>query len=179
MPRHSTLGLLLFALLIFMPAQLLATPSVVSVTPPTGSGLSQTFSFQYSDPNGWQNIAAADMWISGPGGTCYTMYDPTANALYLRNDSATGWLGPITLGTAGTEQNSLCSIDASKSSSAGTAGNTLIVNLAITFQPAAQNGEYTIYGSATDKEGNSSGHGQTIGSWEYQNRRTLCPRLSV
>ncbi len=85
-------------------------PSLVSVTPSSGSGLGpQTFSFVYSDPNGSGYLNEVMALFSPTGGfpnACYFLYIPTANSLYLFNDAGTTWLGPMTLGTAGTLQNS-------------------------------------------------------------------------
>jgi len=48
------------------------SPSVDSLTPvdiTTNPGVPQSFTAVYSDPDGWQNIAAANFYLSGNGGT--------------------------------------------------------------------------------------------------------------
>ncbi len=88
-------------------------PSAVSVTPSSGTGLTQTFSFLFSDPNGFTDIAATDMLINGPFGSansCYTTYSRSLNQLWLLNDAATSWGASIMLGSASTLQNSQCMV---------------------------------------------------------------------
>ena len=111
-------------------------PTVGSVTPSSGSGSSQTLSFVYSDPRGYAAIKyvyvdVANSYLNGVG-SCYLLYFPNANALYLANDAFTVWLGPVPLGMTGTLQNSQCSIDAGSSSAPGNNTN-LTVNLAFSF----------------------------------------------
>ncbi len=109
MLKSATLCVLLLYLLLFLPVQVLAAPTAGPVTPNSGSGLTQSFTFQCSDPRGWQNINVADMLINSASdefpngsGSCYTMYYPATNTLYLVNDSYDGWLGPMALSTAAT-----------------------------------------------------------------------------
>ena len=113
-------------------------PAAVSVTPSSGSGSTQTFSFLYSDPNGFGDLPWAQMifnaTLSGAS-ACYTHYDRASNAVLLLNDGATAWLGPVTLGTASSVQNSQCTVNAQTSSGSGV-GNNLTVTLALTFKPA-------------------------------------------
>jgi hypothetical protein len=64
---------------------------------------------------------------------CYLLYVRGSNAVDLANDAGV-WQGPVTLGSASTLQNSQCSVSAA-SSWASLSGNTLTLNLALTFQP--------------------------------------------
>ena len=141
-------------------------PSVVSVTPSSGSGLGpQTFSFVYSDPNGFGYLNKVMALFSPTGGfpnSCYFLYIPAANSLYLFNDAGTSWLGPMTLGVAGTLQNSQCSVNVGSSSASGS-GNNLTMNLAVTFTSSFA-GMQTTFMKANDNGGQSSGW-QIIGSW--------------
>src|SRR6185436_7414252 len=86
-----------------------SVPTAVSVTPSSGSGSTQTFSFQYSDPNGFTDIPWVQQLIPSPtlsgASACFTHYDRASNAVLLLNDAATAWLGPVTLGTANSVQN--------------------------------------------------------------------------
>jgi hypothetical protein len=111
-------------------------PVAVSVTPSSGSGSSQTFSFVYSDPKGFAAIYNASAIINSSlslAGGCYFTYSRAGNALYLANDASTAWLAPVILGQNGTTQNSQCTVNTAASSALGT-GNTLTLNLALTFQ---------------------------------------------
>jgi hypothetical protein len=110
-------------------------PAAVSVSPSSGSGLSQTFTFVTSDPNG-----AADLYrtvitfasASNPSAPCVIIYIP-AIGVYLINDSVTAWLGPVPLGTSSALQNSQCSVNGT-ASSMQTSGNTRTLNLQVTFK---------------------------------------------
>ena len=113
-------------------------PSAASVTPSSGSGPSQVFSYLFSDPDGSADIAAAQMLIQAtlsPANSCYMHFEPATSRLWLTNDSGVGSTGPITLGGSGTLQNSQCIVDAVGSSSSAS-GNNLTVNVALTFKPA-------------------------------------------
>src|SRR5262249_4073983 len=111
-------------------------PAPVSLTPNSGGGIAQTFSFQFSDLKGAHDIAATAMNINsvlGWAGSCGAYFDRGNNQLYLINDAGNGWLGPQTLSVPGILQNLECSIDLG-ASTASVNGNTLTINLAITFQ---------------------------------------------
>jgi len=123
----------------------------VSVTPSSGTGSSQSFSFVFTDPAGYAAIRSVSLLFNssliGNAG-CYVLVYPLSNALYLANDANTGWLTPLTLGGAGTVQNSQCAITAAGSSAAGS-GNTLTVTLSLSFQ-AAFKGTRNVYMEAYD-----------------------------
>jgi hypothetical protein len=141
-------------------------PSVVSVTPNSGSGLGpQTFGFVYSDPNGYTDLRELRAQFSSTGAasnSCYLKYARNANSLYMLNDAGTSYLGPVTLGVAGTLQNSQCSVNAANSSASGS-GTSLSMNLAITFT-ATFAGKATISMYAVDNLGLTSGW-QNMGTW--------------
>jgi hypothetical protein len=142
-----------------------APPQNVSVTPSSGSGSSQTFSFVFSDPSGFTNLSTAYMLINATlnwPGTCYTYYDRSANALWLLNDAASLWLGPLTPGSAATMQNSQCSLNGG-GSSVSVSGNNLTVNVALSFK-AAFAGAKNIYLNAQDTGGLWS-NWQQRGTW--------------
>jgi hypothetical protein len=135
----------------------------LSVTPSSGTGSSQNFTFVFADPRGYAAIQSTSILINsaliGQSG-CYVLYYRASNVLYLANDAATGWLPPITLGGSGTAQNSQCTITASGSSAAGS-DNTLTLTLSIAFQPALH-GTQRIYMEVYD--GSDSGWLQK-GTW--------------
>jgi hypothetical protein len=143
-----------------------APPSLVSVTPSSGSGLGpQTFSFVYSDPNGFAYLNSLKALFSLTGGfpnSCYFLYIPSAHGLYLFNDAGTSWLGPMTPGVAGTLQNSQCSVNVGSSSASGSANN-LTMNLAVTFTSSFA-GTQTTFMKADDNGGQSSAW-RIMGSW--------------
>lgn len=113
-----------------------SSPSIVGVTPNTGSGGSSVFNYQYSDSGGvsqlagvWGLIAAQ---ISLPN-SCMWEFVPASNAFYLLDDAAGTYLGPIAAGSSATLQNSQCILNGSLSS-ASTSGSTLTVGVSLTFK---------------------------------------------
>ena len=140
-------------------------PAVVSATPNSGSGASQTFSYLISDPKGDADLTQVWMEISSgltaTANSCYTRYDIGPNALYLYNDAATAWLGPITPGSSTTLQNSQCVLNAA-GSGASLSGNNLTVNVSLNFLPAFA-GSKNIYVSANSASLNTGW--QTEGTW--------------
>jgi hypothetical protein len=112
-------------------------PSPVSVTPNNGNSSAQTLAFTFSDTNGTADIASIQIDIAAAlsaSNACYLYYVPASNALYLANDAG-AWQGFVTVGVAGTMQNSQCAVNAG-ASSVTTSGNNLILNLTLTFKPA-------------------------------------------
>jgi hypothetical protein len=143
-----------------------STPVVTadSVTPNSGSGMTQTFGLQYSDTAGASDLTQAWVWFnatfaSSAANSCLLYYVRATNTLNLIDDGGTGWLA-ATLGS-GTLQNSSCAV-ALGSSTAPTSGNTLTLNLAITFK-AAFVGAKNIYMYVTNGTQNSGW--QTRGTW--------------
>ena len=94
--------------------------------------------------------------------SCYLQFNHPSNTLYLRNDAGTAWLGPVNLGSAGTLENSQCSVNSELSSFSG-AGTTLTVDLALSFK-AAFAGAKNVYMYAADTMGLNSGW-QQKGTW--------------
>ena len=138
-------------------------PSAVSVTPGSGGGSSQTFSFVYSDPSGYSAISYAEVLINSgntPANGCQIQYR-APNAVYLANDAGTAWLGPVNVRTISALQNSQCSINPASSSVSGS-GKNLTLNLAVSFKPAFA-GAKNIYLQANDANGGSGW--QQLGSW--------------
>jgi hypothetical protein len=135
------------------------------VTPSSGSGSSQTFSFVYSDPNGFADLPWVQVLINSPlsqASSCVLHYNRLTNQVSLVNDANTAWLGPLTLGAAGTLENGQCAVSGATSSASGS-GTSLTVNLALSFKPAFA-GVKTIYMQTQDTAGWGTGW-QARGSW--------------
>jgi hypothetical protein len=137
-------------------------PAVVSMSPNTGSGTSQTFSFVTSDPNGatdlaWTHISFAS--AANPSAYCYALVS-TAGVLLL-NDSGTAWLGPVTLGTATTVENGNCRLNGTNSSLQNV-GNNRTLNLDVTFKGLT--GSLNVFVAAVDLAGAASSW-ITVGHW--------------
>jgi hypothetical protein len=146
-------------------AQTPAAPQAVSVLPASGSGAAQAFTFTFSDANGHADIHSARILIHSQiqgANSCYLYYTKADNKLYLHNDAANALTAPLTPGAAGTIGNSQCSVDGAASSMTA-AGNTLTLNLAISFS-AGYAGAKNVFGFAQDLGSLLSGW-QTLGTW--------------
>jgi len=132
-------------------------PSLVSATPTTGTGMSQTFSYSVSSANGARYLMQLLVLISNGGsgaGACYVYYNRGENTLYLLNDSGTAWLGSP-LHSPGTISNSQCTLDAG-TSAAVLSGNTLTLDLVVTFAPGFA-GAKSNYAYVVDREDSTAG----------------------
>ncbi len=110
----------------------------MAVTPSSGSGTSQRFSFQVTD-----SLAASDLTsraescstrLRATSSACAVIYNRTLNTLALLTDAGGQPAGSLTPGS-GTQQNSQCVLNGG-GSSVSSSGNTLTLNLTLTFQPA-------------------------------------------
>ncbi len=142
------------------------TVDAVSVTPSSGSGASQTYTLQYSDTGGAANLQQAWVYFNGTladpaDNACMLYYHVASNQIYLLNDNATAWLA-ATLGTAAMLKNSQCTLNVA-ATTAAVSGNTLTLNVAMTFQPAYA-ATKNIYLYAVDISGANSGW-QQRGTW--------------
>lgn len=116
-------------------------PSVNGMTPPRSSGSGQTYTFNYNDSNGWQDLSVVNVLINtalnGIRG-CYVAFAPTgANSglLYLVDDAGDAggpFAGGLVLPGSGTISNGQCTINGSGSSVNGS-GNSLSLSLAMSF----------------------------------------------
>ena len=131
-------------------------PSAVSATPSAGTGLTQTFSFVFSDTGGFANLYWAQVVINSTLNgfhACYFSYNRGPNAIGLDGDNNT-WPNPVTVGSGGLLSNSQCTVDAT-ASSFSVSGNNLTLNVAITFSPSFA-GTKNIYMIAADNNGITS-----------------------
>ena len=131
-------------------------PSVVSVTPSSGSGATQTFTTVYSDPYGASIITAAYLLFNtsvSSANACYVEYNPLTNLLSLKNDAGTGSAGSLTPGSATTVSNSQCTLSGT-GSSYSVAGDTATLEAAITFSGSSAT---NIYLYAADKNSKDTG----------------------
>jgi hypothetical protein len=139
-------------------------PSVVSVSPNSGSGFSQMFAFLYSDPNGYLDMPGAVVLINSTlsvTNACYLSYNRNSNTISLYSDSATTWYA-LPVGSAATVENSQCRLVGAGSSVVGS-GADLTLTLNLTFK-AAFAGAKTVYMYVSDSGGLESGT-QSRGSW--------------
>ncbi len=141
-----------------------SAPSAVSVSPSSGFGTTQQFSFVASSPNGAGNLAVVKMLfnttLSRVNG-CYLTYVAAGNQLSLLSDDGTTSTSGVP-GTTGTISNSQCSVDLS-ATTVTASGNTLTVAPAITFKSRFTAGIQT-YMYVQDLLGMNSGW-KTMGQW--------------
>jgi hypothetical protein len=137
----------------------------VSVTPAAGGGLTQEFAAVYSDSNGLADINDVMLSVHSSSSLtngCVARYVRGTNQLFLMNDAGTAWLGPGTPGSAGTVQNSQCTLDP-QSSSTISAGNNLTVNYALSFAQPFQ-GQKSIFMNLSNNVSLSTGF-EIKGTW--------------
>src|ERR1017187_2220759 len=139
------------------------TVLAVSVTPASGSGNTQTFSLQFSDTGGATDLTSVSAVVSSTltsVSSCEVDYYRASNTLKLVTDSGVQPSGSLTPGS-GSQLNSQCTLDGA-GSSVTTSGNTLTLNLALTFQPV-YSGAKNLYMEAISPSGTAPW--QQKGAW--------------
>ena len=115
-----------------------APPTIVSLSPNTGTGPTVTFKAVFADPYGAIDLTELLLQINAAqsgANACFVYYQPSGNHLYLATNAG-AWITPaLTPGVAGTASNSQCTLNAG-SSSVSMLGNDLTVNVAVTFSSA-------------------------------------------
>lgn len=137
-------------------------PTANSVLPSSGGGPGALFSYEVSDPDGYQDIGWMYVIFNGTWTTinsCPVWYAPLADELYLADDAG-NWLGPMSPGAAGTLQNSQCTLDI-ESSSVVKAGTDITLNLDLTFH---QSGTRTTWLYGADLQFHTTGW-VPLGTW--------------
>lgn len=110
-------------------------PQVTSLSPSSGTGLTQTFTLVYSDPNGLSDLGYAAVLFNTSAkatNTCAVVYSLAANKLYIFNDAGTGYSNGVIPGSSSQASNSQCTL-AGAGSSFGTSGNSLTLKVALNF----------------------------------------------
>jgi Beta-propeller repeat len=123
-------------------------PSVDSVSPANGTGMSQTFTFVFSDTQNALNVTGMGMLFAtsvDKTNACYIFYDRIAGNIALTWDNAQGASYKPPNSTT-TLSNSQCTVG---TTSVSISGLSNIVTVAVTFTPAFD-GTKNIYMYATD-----------------------------
>jgi len=152
-----------------VPIAVPAGPAVGGVSPAYGSGSAQTFTFTFTDSNGWADLGVVDILINGSldgRQACYLAYSRAVNALYLVNDAGTELLPGLVMSGAGTLSNSQCTVSAGAPALTVT-GNTLTLTLGIAFSPAFS-GDRVIYLGARNFSDSATSGWQAVGTWSVQ-----------
>jgi streptogramin lyase len=156
----------------------------VGVSPASGSGLSQTFTFTFNDPAGFSDLYVLDVLVSTflDGRTaCYFALAPTGATtgyLYLVDDAGDGGYAPGTpmpLPSNNSLGNSQCALNGTGSSISSN-GNTLTLTLSITFN-AAFAGNKAVYMAARSKTQNSGW--QALGTWNVPGAAPAGPAVGA
>jgi hypothetical protein len=116
-------------------------PAVGGVSPARSTSLGQTYTFTFTDSNGFADLFVLDIltnsFLDGIS-ACYIAYVPTTPTngyVYLVDDAGDGGYvpgSPVGLSSGSVLQNSQCAINTA-GSSASASGNTVTLNLALTF----------------------------------------------
>ncbi|HYW47779.1 MAG TPA: hypothetical protein VE959_33230 [Bryobacteraceae bacterium] len=133
-------------------------PAAVSVSPAGGNTSSQTFTFVYTDPRGFQDLGVLNILVNNfldGRHACYLAYVVPSNTLVLVDDAGDA-AGPYAAGI----QNSQCAVTLV---SAVGSGNNLTLTLTIGFT-AAFAGDKIVQVAARDVSQNNSGW-QPLGVW--------------
>jgi hypothetical protein len=152
-----------------------SAPSYAPVTPSSGSGWQQTYSFTFSDPNGATDISWTQMDVGNSSGTansCVVFFgrgpgfgygDPSTGGFWLGDNAGQGWSGGGPVGQPGTLENSQCIVDVG-ASSLQLSGTSLTITVAASFKTGYA-AAHTIWDMAEDNEGLSSGGYYGAGSY--------------
>jgi hypothetical protein len=136
-------------------------PEATAVSPGAGNGASQTFTFTFSDPSGYQNLGVLDVLINNYLDgiqACYVAYSKYYGMLLLVDDggdSAGPYAGYLTVPSTGSMSNSQCTVSGTGSSVVGS-GTTIMLTLNISFS-ASFAGNRIFYTAARDTGTGNSG----------------------
>lgn len=149
---NSAVATALYSVQVSFPA----APSVGSATPNPASGLSNTFTLQYSDTFGAAYLNTVGVMFSSIVSTSYSCtvnYSPATNLIALLNDTGEGFTS-VAPGT-GTLSNSQCTINAS-GTSVVINGNNLTLNVSVTVS-SSFSGKHSIFMLANDNSSATTG----------------------
>jgi len=140
-------------------------PSADSVSPMnsmTEPMMSQMFTAVYSDPDGWQNIAAANLYFSGNGGMhnewLHYLAAPNLFTMMGTNDTCSP-------GQAKMLTNGYLTLDCSSSSISGS-GTMLTVVFQVTPEMPSSGIMYNMFSAASDQAG--AAYAIFAGTWQIQ-----------
>jgi hypothetical protein len=111
------------------------TVATLAVSPSSGAGSSQVFTFTVGDSSGYRNLFGMMVLITstqGASNSCMFMYDAASSSVSLADDAGTFSSYAMTVPGTATVQNDQCALSAAGATISGT-GNTLAVTVQITF----------------------------------------------
>jgi hypothetical protein len=142
-----------------------APPSIVSLSPNSGTGVTKTFTMVYSDPNGVSDLKQTRLLFNTSAtfsAACFVTYSPGTNQLFLYNDAGTGASAAVTPGSSAQVSNSQCTLKGT-GSSFSKSGNNLTLSVALTFT-GKFSGQKKVYLYAWGNDGLNSNWVQK-GTW--------------
>ncbi len=132
-------------------------PTVVSLSPNSGTGPSKIFTMSFSDPLGTADLTSLDFVFNtsaSSSSACSVIYTASSNHLFLYNDAGSALLSTaITPGVSGSVSNSRCTINGA-GSTLSKSGNSFALSPSITFS-AQFTGQQNVYLSAAGSAGNT------------------------
>ncbi|SPF50343.1 Virginiamycin B lyase (modular protein) [Candidatus Sulfopaludibacter sp. SbA4] len=146
---------------------LIGTPGAVVGSPAAGTGYTQSFTYQFSHPSGYQYLGVLNVLFNtvlDGRNACYLAYVVPSNTLLLVDDAGDAggpYAGSVALGSPNTIQNSQCSV--SLVSAVGN-GTTLALTLNITFKRAFGGNQINYVAARDQGEGNTNW--QALGVWQ-------------
>jgi hypothetical protein len=143
-----------------------SNPLPTSVSPDLLSGLSQTATFSFSDPQGYQNLGVLNILVNNAldaRQSCYLAYSQPQNVLYLVADDGIALLPGSALTSSGNISNSQCMVSWG-GSPVVVNGTSLSLTLTISFN-AAFTGNKVVFMAARDVAQVNSGW-QALGVWQ-------------
>jgi len=135
-------------------------PSTGSLTPvniSTAPSVAQIFTAAFSNPNGWQNISDASLFLSGVTNNEWVHYSPATNKFNI-----TGTSGNCSPGQATTISGGFLILNCGTSSAYGS-GTMLTVTLNLTPQLTLSGSAYSLIISALNQSGGRNS--KTAGTW--------------
>ena len=142
-----------------------SAPSVSSVSPASGTGASVTLTAQFSDTAGVAALASATLLVNNstsPNNACQVTYSLSTNQFALADNIASSGSTLVNPG-GGNASNQQCTLSGS-GSYVIKSGNVLTVVVSLLFQSGFITGNETVYLSAVDNNGNTTGLVPT-GTW--------------
>ena len=146
-----------------------AASGIVSAAPANAMGSPQTFRFVLRDPHGYADLQRLDFLVHSdatvPPDSCHGFYDRAANGIFLYNYALSALLGPMTPGSAGTLENSRCTVHGSLLQLAGTAGTDLTLELGVSLRAGSRRcRKISIYGCRTTRAMGRDGCRSALGA---------------
>jgi hypothetical protein len=141
-----------------------STPTAVSVSPNSGSGLTQVFTAAYSDTGGANDLQVVYLSFGSSflaANSCNVGYEPGNNTLFLLSDN-NATIATVGEGGLGSVSNSQCILSGGVTP-ATESGTGLTVPFTITFK-ITFTGAKTVFGLAQTYDGTQSAV-TTLGSW--------------